>query len=1489
MAPARPPAASRTRGVRRPARGWAAFVSSSRATLPSDYIGRSSSGILVGAFPDLNLRLAEWMTELRMPAALLPSVLAGATLALVDRAPTRYPDDLRAIAEQAARLSLDETEQYLALLTTDGPLVPVEAVSGGSGRAAMTRVLRLVASAALPGPVPAAAQAPAIEITSPRADVIVMGDTRLEAVLTAEVPVERVTFSVDGQTICSAEEPPYGCRWDAGAAAREHHVRVVAYLRDGRRVVGNLRTKDIGYTERVDVDAVQVPVIVTNGGKFVRGLQRADFSVLEDGVPQRIESLVSESMPLDLVLAIDISGSMANAIDEVKRAVKQLLSKLRPRDAATLIGFNETTFIVAERETDQRAREEATDLLTSWGGTALYDATVKALELVRPKAGRKGVVIFSDGDDQDSVVAPRDRDGGRAGERGHALHRGLRPGRQRARAPPRAGDVRAHERWPGVLRIRHEGARRGVRRDRAGAGEPVRPVVHARGDIQGRRLARTQGDRAWARTTCGRVKATGARHRPKESEAPMRPAPLSTAALLWLAASATSTLQQPHDLSPMPFRAAVEAVTIDVGVIDDEGKPVEDLGPRDFVVTVGGQTRRVVSAIFVAPDARRASSAAANPAGDIAIPVSTNDNVGVGRLVLFAVDQNTLDLTQARQVTDSATRLFDHLTPADRSALVVIPVGAGVPFTSEHDRVLKALQRSAGLATNGTESRALGLDEARAIASGDFAALRNVANRECASERGTDPTQGLPSSQGGAPAAGGQSGSGGTRGQQPGSAESYRGFEPTDSCTRQLQFEATSVWHQAHGTSIASMTSLRNVLAELKKVPGEKTLVLISGGWPLDVRETSSELAPLASAAADARVTVFTLFSANADNSADRRTVSAAPLADMAIRRWPLQTLAGMTGGGSYRVDAGAGAVFDRLGRELSGFYRISVEQDPRDVDGPARLLKVHVLRKGVTARAPERFLATSYADRDVPARLEAALISPLPATGLGMRMVSYVAAEPGANDRAKIVLVCEVFGMQPGEVTFQLALRDTQGKVVETAAQKVGSAVADQLPFTTSINVAPGRYAVRAAVMDAAGSVGSVDHVVEVKRTVIGGISAGDLTLGRVPARKDEPPGFLLDAIAREDRLALQLDLTGDPDRVSAADVLFELAASDDGPALASVEATRSSGSGQGLAQGVADLQLLPPGVYVARAKVSDGAGASAIVRRPFIVTDPSRRATAGDPSTASGVGTSTDVGVRIAFKPPPFTLDQVLAPAVLGIFLDRLAARPDAAGPSVAPVLERLRTAPARDLKVPEELAAESPVAAGFVTGVTRLARTELDPAAQAFRASLRASSDFFPAMIYLGACFAAAGKDPEAAGAWQTALIKEGDVPAVHHLLIDALLRLKRTDAAIAAVERAERRWPDDPAFTRQRVLAQVSAGRYADALATLDRLTAADPADEPVLALGLQIVYQAITQSHPIEGPDADRARLLRYAERYRQLNGRSMALVDAWVAAATRNR
>ena len=252
-----------------------------------------------------------------------------------------------------------------------------------------------------------AGQEPTLRITAPRADAIVSGSTRIEVAIEPAADaanVRTMNFSVNGRLACTLERPPFTCSFEPGDVVRGHHVRVVATLKDGRRLVDNLRTKDVGYAERIRAAAVLVPLIVTDGGQFVRGLKQQDFELFEDGVKQPIASLVTDDAPLDLVLAIDVSGSMERALVDVKPAVKQLLSRLRPGDAATLVGFNDTMFVAAEREKDSRTREDAVDLLTSWGGTALYDATIRTLDLVSRETGRKGIVIFSDGDDRNSLT-----------------------------------------------------------------------------------------------------------------------------------------------------------------------------------------------------------------------------------------------------------------------------------------------------------------------------------------------------------------------------------------------------------------------------------------------------------------------------------------------------------------------------------------------------------------------------------------------------------------------------------------------------------------------------------------------------------------------------------------------------------------------------------------------------------------------------------------------------------------------------------------------------------------------------------------------------------------------------------------------------------------------------------------------------------------------------------------------------------------------------
>ena len=93
------------------------------------FAGRWNSGMLASAFPDLNLRLAELLAELQMPAALLGPILTSATLDFVNSVISRDPDDRRGLVEFVADLRVERVEQYLALLTNDGPLVPIGEVA----------------------------------------------------------------------------------------------------------------------------------------------------------------------------------------------------------------------------------------------------------------------------------------------------------------------------------------------------------------------------------------------------------------------------------------------------------------------------------------------------------------------------------------------------------------------------------------------------------------------------------------------------------------------------------------------------------------------------------------------------------------------------------------------------------------------------------------------------------------------------------------------------------------------------------------------------------------------------------------------------------------------------------------------------------------------------------------------------------------------------------------------------------------------------------------------------------------------------------------------------------------------------------------------------------------------------------------------------------------------------------------------------------------
>jgi Ca-activated chloride channel family protein len=250
---------------------------------------------------------------------------------------------------------------------------------------------------------PADGSAPQITILAPANGSFISGPTLLRARIDPPDAGVGVTFFADGRQVCGLIHQPYECEWDAGETIAEHQIRAVATLAVGGRIVQTVRTKGVGFSEKVNVDVVQVTVTVGDGhGKFVRGIPQSAFHVAEDGRTQAISHFASEDVPLELVVAIDISGSMGPSMPKLKSAVKEFLTTVPPQHQVTLLAFNDNVFTAARKATDASERIKAVDRLAAWGSTSLYDVILRGIDLLGRQTGRKALVVFTDGEDQGS-------------------------------------------------------------------------------------------------------------------------------------------------------------------------------------------------------------------------------------------------------------------------------------------------------------------------------------------------------------------------------------------------------------------------------------------------------------------------------------------------------------------------------------------------------------------------------------------------------------------------------------------------------------------------------------------------------------------------------------------------------------------------------------------------------------------------------------------------------------------------------------------------------------------------------------------------------------------------------------------------------------------------------------------------------------------------------------------------------------------------------
>lgn len=164
----------------------------------------------------------------------------------------------------------------------------------------------------------------------------------------------------------------------------------------------------------VEVEVVSVTaVIFDRGGRFVKGLGPQDVELSEDGVAQELtyfrEAVGGEDkIPLSVVLVLDASGSMKRNMQFLQQAANSFVRKLEDVDKALVVSFNESVKGSAEFSDDTDRLEQFVDSLQAWGGTSLYDAIHYSLGRVRDQAGRKALVVFSDGDDTTSRLGAQE-------------------------------------------------------------------------------------------------------------------------------------------------------------------------------------------------------------------------------------------------------------------------------------------------------------------------------------------------------------------------------------------------------------------------------------------------------------------------------------------------------------------------------------------------------------------------------------------------------------------------------------------------------------------------------------------------------------------------------------------------------------------------------------------------------------------------------------------------------------------------------------------------------------------------------------------------------------------------------------------------------------------------------------------------------------------------------------------------------------------------
>jgi VWFA-related protein len=904
--------------------------------------------------------------------------------------------------------------------------------------------------------------------------------------------------------------------------------------------------------------------------------------------------------------------------------------------------------------------------------------------------------------------------------------------------------------------------------------------------------------------------------------------------LLGVAAALASPAAQDQTTVPEQgptFRAGVDVTTIDVAVVDSRGLPVEDLRAPEFSVKIDGEVRRVVSAELVKVDVEAARKQVADKTETFFTSNLTPPN---GRQIVLAIDQMNIGPGAIKPVLSAASKFLDNLSPLDHVALVTYPEpGPRVGFTTDRLKLRLALEKLIGhqrRSSTGTVnlgvSEAFDIDQRR-----DQIVLAAVLAREC---RTVDP-------------------------------------QARAQCERDVISEASDLTRRIKEDAEQSLSGLRQMLERLTAVDGPKSLILVSEGLAID---NPSELASVVELAGRARVSINVLL---VDLQRGDVTISEQPPTESQDRRIQMQGLEGlatMSRGSLFHVVGTGEPIFDRLASEISAYYLLGVEQRPNDAQGGRRRIDVEVRRRGVTIRSRQAFVlsATTGKPRPPEENLRDALLSPFAVSGVPLRVTTFAQQDP-ESDKVRLTIAAHVD--QPGaaaaDYLLGFLLVDDQNRVVVNVANKrrlspAGNSPNEPLEFVGGVLVDSGVYSLRFGVVDAQGRRGSVVRDVAAWKMAGEELAVGDLIVGGMPnpegLQASVEPHITTDGIGAVVELYSTSGATFDN-----AAVTFEVADDQDSPALTTAQARLMPGSQTSwrVATGVLGGQALPPGRYVARARIVREGTPVGVLTRPFVLERSSAAKTVSPTAVAAAA-------VSFAGTLPKFDREAALRPELVSAMLDIVQQR----SPGLAPSVSEARAGRYGPAAL-EALGAGDQEAAAFLRGLDLFTKGQLDQAATQLQIAAGERREFFPAAFYLGAAFAAVGRDRDAAGVWQLALGHEPRPAPVYAIVADARLRDGQPASAIDVLKPAYERNRSDDEIARRLGMAYVMTSRYAEAVPVVDDVLTRNRTDQDMLLAAIVAHYE-VARAGQTPSTD-DLAKLRAYATAYR---GPHEALVEKYL-------